>query len=145
MEANDSHIGYLEPELSYIIVGLLIEISRKYGYLYKEKFYHNACIESFDRNKLKYISQPRINICSLDTGRPLTVYIPDFLIGNKIILELKAAKFIHKEMVNQLDQYLKASVFEIGYLINFGTPKAQIIRRIYTNNKKPWLNTENHV
>lgn len=139
MATDNSQIGWLEEELSYKLHGLLIEISKKYGYLYKEQFYHNACVEIFDINNLKYISKPRIEICSIDTGKPLTVYIPDFLINNKIVLELKSVKFINKEMVTQLDQYLKASKFEIGYLVNFGIPKAQIIRRIYTNDRKPWF------
>lgn len=130
----------LEKELSYKLQGLVIDISKLYGYLYKEEFYHNALLENLEISKIKYISKPQIKIYSLQTGRALSTYIPDFLTEDKIILELKAQPFLNKETINQLDQYLKASKYELGLLINFGEPKAHVIRRIYTNNQKSWLN-----
>lgn len=54
-------------------------------------------------------------------------------------IEVKAYRFTTKEAVYQLIQYLKASDKEIGIFVNFGIPKADIIRKIYTNDRKPWL------
>ncbi|OGD65353.1 hypothetical protein A3F08_02140, partial [Candidatus Berkelbacteria bacterium RIFCSPHIGHO2_12_FULL_36_9] len=89
--------------------------------------------------KINFVSKPKLIIYSLDTGKKLAVYIPDFLIENKIILEIKALPFLPNPAVNQIVQYLKASQYEIGYIVNFGTPKAEILRRIYTNDRKPWF------
>jgi len=136
---TDNSRMLLEENLCYKVRGVFIEVSRKYGYLYKEQVYHNACAEIFTRENISSVSQPRIKILSHDTGKQLSVYIPDFLINNKIIIELKALKFLPKIVINQLEQYLKASPYEIGFLVNFARPKVEIIRRIYTNDRKPWL------
>jgi GxxExxY protein len=129
----------LEKELSYKVYGIFIEVSKKYGYLYKEQFYQNACKELFELKNIPFDSQPKIEIFSQDTGKRLTIYVPDFLIDKRIIVELKAQEFLPKRTIDQLDQYLKASNYEIGYLVNFGHPRAQIVRHIYTNDRKPWL------
>lgn len=129
----------IEKKLSYKIQGIFIEISNEYGHLFKEKFYQNILKEKLASNKINYTQEPRINIRSFQTGKIMCLYNPDFEIEGKIIIELKTQKFLAKNQVNQLEQYLKASNFELGYLVNFGKPKVQIIRRIYTNNNKPWL------
>ena len=129
----------LEEKLSYKVYGIFIEVSKKYGHLYKEEIYHKACQEQFEKENISYVSKPRIDIISLDTGKKLGAYVPDFLVANKIIVELKSLKMLPKAMSDQLEQYLKASAYEIGYLVNFGRPKAQIIRRIYTNDRKPHI------
>ena len=129
----------IEKDLSFKLRGLFIKISRQYGYLYKEDFYHNALKELLDKEKIKFISQPRINIHSLETSKVLSTYSPDFLVEDKVIIELKAQPYLHIDAIVQLDQYLKASKYELGFIINFGEPKANITRRIYTNNCKSWI------
>lgn len=129
----------LHAELSYKFVAIAIEISRKYGYLHKEQVYQKVMEELLTKNSIPFISQPRINVHSLDTGKSLAVYVPDLLLDKKIIVELKALPFVPKPQVNKLEQYLKTSKYEVAYLINFGTPKAQIVRRIYTNDRKPFV------
>lgn len=132
-------VKLIEKKLSYKLQGIFIKISNEYGHLFKEKFYQNILKEKLEKYGLKYQQEPRINICSFETGRKMCIYNPDFTVENKIIIELKAQKFVAKNQISQLEQYLKASDFELGYLVNFGKPKVQILRRIYTNNNKPWL------
>ena len=78
-------------------------------------------------------------IHSIDTGKSLGVYVPDFLIEDKIIVEIKATDFTIRDNLKQHMSYLKAGQYEIGYLVNFGTPRLYIKRTIYTNDRKPWL------
>ena len=130
-----------EPDLTYRIRGTLIEVSRRYGPCHKERVYQQACGESFRRCGLPFVAQPRIDIYSLDTGRTIAVHVPDFLVADRILVELKAVPFLPGQAVAQLEQYLRAAVYEIGILVNFCTPKAQIVRRIYTNDRKPWMAT----
>ena len=63
-------------------------------------------------------------------GCPLqTKYQPDFLCYDKIILELKAVSEVADEHRAQVLNYLKATGFKLGLLVNFGHhPKAQIER-----------------
>lgn len=132
-------MSIIEKELSYKIRGILIDISKKYGYLYKEEFYHNALKEELNDSGMDFVSQPKINICSIKSGKVLSKYVPDFLIENRIIVELKAQPYLIAETVKQLDQYLKASKYEVGLLVNFGEPTANIVRRIYTNDRKYFI------
>ena len=138
IQTDNSRI-LLEEDLCYKVRGVFIEVSKNYGYLYKEQLYSGACAELFAKEKIPFVLHPKIKILSQSTGKQLSIYIPDFLVGDKIIVELKALKFLPQEAINQLEQYLKASSYQIGFLVNFGRPRAQIIRRIYTNDRKPWF------
>lgn len=134
-----ARINIIEEDLSYKLRGLFIKISTQYKHLYKEDLYHNALKELLMSSKIDFISKPKINIVSQETGKILSGYIPDFLVDDKIIIELKAQPFLNQSTIIQLDQYLKASKYEVGFLVNFGEPKVNIKRRIYTNDRKPWL------
>lgn len=71
------------------------DVRNKYGKWHNERIYDRALREYYDSIKLKYISQPRINIYSLDSGKALGVYVPDLLVKDKVIIELKAKEFVN--------------------------------------------------
>lgn len=129
----------LYPEISYQIQGAVFEVSNKYGRGLKENIYQNALAEEFTKRNIKFEEQKRINVHSIDTGKILGTYVPDFIIDDKVILEIKATEFAIKQDVNQQQSYLKASIYEIAYLVNFCTPKLFIKRSIYTNNRKSFI------
>ena len=129
----------LEEELTYRVRKCIFTVRNKYGSVFKETICHNALVEEFKQEKLSFISKPRIKIYSLDTGKLLGFYVPDFLVEGKVILEIKALAFMNKECEIQSIQYLKASEYEIVFLVNFGSKKLDIRRRIYTNDRKPFL------
>ena len=95
--------------------------------------------ESFAKAGLKFIEQQRINIYSLETGKKLGTYIPDFVIEDRVVVEIKASSFTRQDDINQQLSYLRCSIYEIAYLVNFNTPKLDIRRLIYTNNRKPFI------
>jgi len=59
-------------------------------------------------------------------------YIADIIVEDKVILELKAVKELTKQHQAQILNYLKATGIEIGLLINFQRPKAEVKRLIKT-------------
>ena len=129
----------LEEDLSYKVRGCIYNIANKYGKGLKEIIYQKALAEEFDKNNIKYEQQKRIDIYSIETGKKLGTFIPDFIVGDKIIIELKASSFTRKEDINQQRSYLRASKYEIAFLVNFNSEKLEIKRSIYTNDKKPFL------
>ncbi|MFH1048918.1 MAG: GxxExxY protein [Patescibacteria group bacterium] len=129
----------LESVLSYRIVGAIYNTANKYGKGLKEQIYQKALAEEFTKANLPFEEQKRINIYSLDTAKILGVYIPDFLIENKIIIEIKSSDFTIKKFLEQQRSYLRASIYEIAYLVNFGTDKLDIRRSIYTNDRKQFV------
>ena len=58
-----------------------------------------------------------------------SVFRADFLVENKLIIELKAVEHLLPAHESQLLNYLKATGIKLGLLLNFG-PKAQIKRRV---------------
>ena len=138
-EDTNGHEKILEKDLCFKIVGAVYETSKKYGKGFKEIIYQKALIEALECLGFKVEQQKRINIYSVDTGKLLGTYVPDIIIEDKVVLELKASTFTLDQDVIQQRSYLKASRYEIGYLVNFGTPKIYIQRSIYTNDRKPFL------
>lgn len=127
----------LYPDLSYKVRGAIMSVSNKYGKGLKESIYQKALAEEFDKLGIQYQQQKRITIYSFETGLPLGTYIPDFIVDEKIILEIKATDFVIPKDVQQQLSYLKASKFELGFLANFNTPQLYIKRSIFTNDRKP--------
>lgn len=64
-------------------------------------------------------------------NKKVGTYKPDFIIGNKVILEIKAVEFLPKSHDTQLTYYLKGADYKIGLLVNFGAKKLDVRRRIY--------------
>lgn len=62
--------------------------------------------------------------------------MPDFVINGIILLELKCKPFITREDERQFWLYLKASNYKVGLLVNFGTQKLEIRRRVYDKARK---------
>lgn len=129
----------LDEDFTYRVRGVFIEVSRRYGGGHKERVYQEVCREAFIRLELPFVAQPRVAVHSMDTGHTLATYIPDFVVAERIVVELKAVPWLPPAAVEQLEQYLRVTKYEIGFLVNFGTSKAQICRRIYTNDRKPWM------
>ncbi|MDD5071331.1 MAG: GxxExxY protein [Patescibacteria group bacterium] len=123
-------------ELSYKVQGILIEARKIYGPGHKEKVYCNIIEELLQKYGIKYKREVSINIYSPLTGRIIGAYKPDFIIENKIILEVKAVDIIPRNFVDQIYSYLKVSDFELGIFVNFRSPKLYIKRVVLTNDHK---------
>ncbi len=129
----------LYPDISYVIQGAIFAVANKYGRGLKEGIYQKALAEQLTKQNIPYEEQKRIKIYSLDSGKVLGTYVPDFIVDEKIIIELKASNFSGREDILQQQGYLKASIYEVAYLVNFGTPKLFIKRSIYTNDRKSFI------
>ena len=130
----------LHKELSYKIVGCFYEIRNEYGPGHKEKVYGNLLAECFDEMKIPYEREKPIKIYSKRTGNVVGLYKPDFLVDDKIIIEMKSSIFTTRTDERQFYHYLRNSKYELAYLVNFSTPRLYINRIVYSNYRKPFLN-----
>jgi GxxExxY protein len=68
-------------------------------------------------------------------GEVVGEYFADLLVAGAVIVELKAVKRVLPEHEAQLLNYLKATPYEVGLLLNFG-PKPEIKRKAFDNSRK---------
>jgi len=105
------------PELSYKICGFLFYIHNQLGRFRKEKDYADALEIVFKENKTPYSRETRTDNSLL--SQRFGLYKLDFLIDNKVILELKAKTLLTKEDYYQLKRYLESKKLKLGLLVNF--------------------------
>jgi GxxExxY protein len=127
---NMKERNILYKELSYKIVGAFYEVYNTLGPGYKEIVYHKALAIEFGLRGLKFEEKKKLEISY--KGHKVGIYEPDFVIENKIIVEIKAVPEILKVYEKQLYYYLIGTNYQLGYLVNFGAEKLDIRRRIYT-------------
>ena len=95
---------------------------------HKEIIYQKALAKEFDKAGLKYEREKRLAV-NYD-GEKLGDYIPDFVVENKIIIELKANEINFWKFEKQLVYYLKNTGYKLGLLVNFGSNPLVIKRKI---------------
>lgn len=122
----------LYADLTEKIIGLAYEIQNQYGSGQKESVYQNALAEKLTREKISFKRECPINILSLDSGNRLGTHRLDFVVDEKVIIEVKAVKFTPSKLEQQLYAYLRNSPYEVGLMINFGSPKVFVRRIILT-------------
>ncbi len=71
----------------------------------------------------------------LHEGENVGDYFADINVEEKIIVELKSVDTLIEDHEQQLVNYLKATTYEVGLLLNFGT-KPQVKKRVFTNDYK---------
>lgn len=122
-------VKILYKDLSYKLTGCFFKVYNALGPGHKEEIYHKALKIEFNENGITYDSKKKLTIKYKD--KSVGVYEPDFVIENKIILEIKSALCMHKVYELQMYHYLKGANYKLGYLVNFGSEKLGIIRRIF--------------
>lgn len=113
-KANADNLIY--KDLSYAIIGAVFEVYNELGFGFKERYYEDAIAKEFDKRNIKYKRQVSCKLFYKD--EPIGIYRFDFLVENKIIVELKQGDFYSKQNFNQVLQYLKASNLKLAILVN---------------------------
>lgn len=103
------------------------------GYGFLEKVYENAMMITLTQMGLKVSPQKRIAVYF--QGQEVGEYFADLLVEDLVIVELKAASRLLLEHKAQLLNYLRATPYEVGLLLNFG-PKPTFVRKAFDNNRK---------
>lgn len=118
-------------EESYAIQGAIFDVYKEMGCGFLEAVYQECLEKELKLRTIPFVAQPMLRLSYKGESLQQT-YKPDLICYNKIIVELKAVKQIAPEHKAQTINYLKATNYKLGILVNFGTfPKAEIIRLAY--------------
>jgi GxxExxY protein len=122
----------LYAEECYRIMGLVFRVFNEIGSGHKESFYQKAIARSFRDSEIEFEEQLR---CKLKyKGEDLGIYILDFLVFNKIILELKQRDYFSQKDIKQLHRYLKVTGLRLGIIIHFTNNGVRYKRILNINN-----------
>ena len=130
---------FLEKDLSYKLMGCFYKVRNTYGSGLREKFYDQVLGEILSLEGLQFVEKPRVPLYSVQTGKVISFSIPDKLVADKIIIELKAKPFMSRDDIGQATEYLRITPYEILYLVNFGEQNFKPRRIICTNDRKSFL------
>jgi GxxExxY protein len=113
----------------YQINGACMEVYKVLGNGFLEPVYQEALALEFGLRKIVFLAQPALTITYKDNVLKHE-YKPDFICFDKIIVELKAVTNLTDEHRAQLHNYLKATGYKLGLLVNFGHHPLIEIERI---------------
>jgi len=125
-----ANLGNLQDDkITYEINGAVFEVNRILGFGFLEKVYENALLFELKNRGLEAKNQVPISVGYKD--KIVGEYFADIIVENKIVLEIKAINKLLKIHEAQILNYLKATEFKVGLLINFTYPKEEIKRFVF--------------
>ncbi len=121
MDTNKDEL--LHRDEVYEIVGCAMEVLNTLGHGLLEKNYENALVVEFNLRGIPVRQQERFKVIY----KTVTVgeYIPDLIVFDKIIVEVKTIERITDVERGQVINYLKISGLKVGVIVNFKRPKLE--------------------
>ena len=116
---KENKIELIYKEESYKIIGACMEVHKILGRGFAEIVYKDALEYEFKQREIPYEREKGFIIKYKDTILPREFYA-DFILYDKIILEVKAAEEIISGFRRQTLNYMKITKFKLGILANFG-------------------------
>lgn len=105
------------PQLSYAICGLCFKVHNELGRFKTERSYADGLEQLLKENNIIYVRESALPIAF--KGEAERRNIPDFLIDDKIIVDLKAKRIITRSDYYQMRRYLDTADKKLGLIINF--------------------------
>lgn len=129
INADKTVEDFLYKELTYKLIGCFYKVYNELGPAHKEQIYHGALKITFNEMNINYLSKPRIEMKFHE--KTIGKYEPDFIVDNKVIIEMKSLLNLPKVFEKQLFYYIRSTNYKVGYLVNFGNENIDIRRRVF--------------
>jgi GxxExxY protein len=117
MTANLAEPKRRVDELAHQVIGAAIEVHRILGPGFLESVYEEALAIEFDLRGIPYERQKPMVLQF--KGNTVGDSRLDFLVGDELVVELKAVEAIHPIFPAKVIHYLKMSGLQLGLIINF--------------------------
>ena len=112
-------VDILYKDESYKIIGACMKVHAELGAGFLESVYQEALEKQFIKDGVPYQREKLLKI-QFDGESLRKTFKADFVCYDEIIVELKAATSIHYDNILQIQNYLNATHFKLGLLVNFG-------------------------
>lgn len=124
----------IHQDLTYKIIGAAMEVHQTLGNGFQELLYQRALKVEFETQELGFVREQEQTVYykNVDIGTRRA----DFIVENKVIVELKAIINLENVHLAQIKNYLVAYDFDIGLLLNFGAESLQYHRIYHPRLKK---------
>jgi GxxExxY protein len=109
----------IDEQETYAILGAAFEVYKDKGCGFLEAVYQECLQLEFQFQGIPFRSQVELRLSYKETVLKQT-YFPDFICFERVIVELKAVSKLAPEHRAQLHNYLKATGYNVGLLLNFG-------------------------
>ncbi len=118
-------VNFIFPDESYAIMGACFNVHNAQGCGFTEPIYQECLEIAFQHLGIPFVAQPELQL--EHRGKLLEhMFRPDFVCSGKLIVEIKALSDLTDEHRAQVLNYLNASGYRLGLLVNFGAhPRLQ--------------------
>jgi len=122
-----------ENEIATVVVDTCFRIHSQYGPGLFESVYEQIFCFDWKKTTVPFVRQQGIKV--IHEGVDMGIgFIPDIVLANKVILELKSIETLNEVHFKQLLTYLRITNLKLGLLINFNVPLIKNgIHRIVNN------------
>jgi len=118
---NEKRVQTPYDDLTYKIIGCAMAVHREQGPGFRENTYQRDLEVHFDEALLSYKAQKLLEVYdSLHGDTLIGYYIPDFIVAEQVVVEIKALSGLDNSHLAQVIGYLAVTGCPIGLLINFG-------------------------
>ncbi len=124
-------------EEAYKIIGVCMEVHNNLGPGFLEIVYKDALELEFRTNGIPYEREKKYEVNYKGIILPHKFYA-DFVVLDKIILEIKAVSGIADEFIAQAINYLKVSKNKLALIVNFGALKLDYKRIVLEKKQIEW-------
>ena len=115
--------------ISRTIIGAAQSVSSTLGYGFLEKVYENSLCIELRRRGVSYQQQMPLQVRY--EGLVVGDYIPDVIVEDSVIVEIKAVAAIERPHRQQCLNYVRASGLRLGLLLNFGRAHLEVGRVVF--------------
>ncbi|HFQ94225.1 MAG TPA: GxxExxY protein [Anaerolineae bacterium] len=122
-----------DPE-TYAIIGAAMEVHKQLGYGFLEAVYQEALAVEMSLRQIPFEREVSLPVF-YKTQKLKTSYRADFVCFDRVVVELKALSRLSGSEEAQIINYLKATGYATGLLLNFGAKSLEYKR--FANTRKP--------
>lgn len=116
-------------DITQKIIGAAFEVHKFLGNGFQEVIYQRALAYEMSQLGLNFVREIEQNIFYKDLEKPIGTRRADFIVEEKVLVELKATINLEDVHLAQALNYLKVYKLEVGLLINFGS-KSMTFKRL---------------